>query len=298
VRYQKPLGVLLLLFGLAAVVLAGLKFWQGPRPIRLTVLNEMPITGINQRIEGGIGDAPRITVPETPPPGRTVHVNPQAAVDGDGSWDHPWNDLQESLCRLEPGDRLLVLAGKYPGPLWVGEACKDGTADRPIEVYFSDDATLLGRMVEETVEGAVLTLGRSMWHIGGAEIQPLKFGVGVAIGPDVRGVTVDAAHIYSGVGAGITVEPGSREITISRGHLHQLGSLEGRGNRNELGDGAGVQIAPGTHAVTVTDTKIHNIYGVPVQVLTPAEYGDPGLAPPVDLSIDDELFQEGQEKWW
>ncbi len=81
--------------------------------------------------------------------------------------------------------------------------------------------------------------------------------------------------------------------------MHQLGSFEGVGGRNEeAGDGAGVLIAPGTHAVTVTNTKIHNIYGVPVQVLTPAEYGDPSRAAPVDLSIDAELFQEDQEKWW
>lgn len=297
-RYQKPVGVVLLLFALAALAVAGLQYWQGRQTFKLTVLSEMPITGINPLPVAGLGDAPRITVPETPPAGRTLHVASGATAGGDGSWEHPWKDLQESLCRLEPGDRLLVLAGGYPGPLSVGEECQDGTPEKPIEVYLSDDAVLSGRATEGPGDGAVLTLARSWWRLGGAEIRPLGFKVGIRIGPDVEGVTVDAVHIYSGVGSGIAIEPGSVEITISRNHLHRLGSPEGRGGGSELADGIGIRIAPGTRAITVADTKIHNIFGDPVRVLAPADYGDPTLAPAANLSIDDELFQQDQAKWW
>ena len=226
---------------------------------------------------------------------------------GDGSFEHPWNDLQTALCVLEPGDRLLIMGGGYPGPFAIDGDCKDGTAEKPIEVYVADDALVGNLMSGDTVQGEVLRMARSYWHLAGMEIRPQRTLVGLVIGPDVHHVTIEAFHIYSGIGVGIAIEPGSEDIEIRRGHLHQLGTLEGRSrdkHRDADGnatapDGAGVRIAPGTRRISVANTKIHNIFGEPVEVIPPEKYAaDPTLPPAAELTIDDRFFSGEQEKWW
>src|SRR5262249_29655569 len=46
---------------------------------------------------------------------RTFFVSPGPTA-GDGTEEHPWNDLQAALRALSPGDRLRVRAGTY-GPI-------------------------------------------------------------------------------------------------------------------------------------------------------------------------------------
>jgi hypothetical protein len=226
---------------------------------------------------------------------------------GDGSFEHPWNDLQAALCVLEPGDRLLIMGGGYPGPFAIDGDCKDGTADKPIEVYVSDDALVGNLVTGDIVNEEVLRMARSHWLLAGMEIRPQRTLVGLVIGPDVHHVTIEGFHIYSGMGVGIAIEPGSEDIEIRRGHLHQLGTLEGRSRDKHRGtdadaiarNGAGVRIYPGTRRISVVDTKIHNIFGGSVEVILPEDYlADPTLPPAADLTIDDKRFSGEQEKWW
>lgn len=298
---RRKLGFVLVTVGVLAVGVAALEYWRSTHTgIKLTTVDRRPITGINpEPVEGVAGDAPRIKVPDTPPPGRTLHVSSAFRQSGDGSFEKPWNDLQAALCALEPGDRLLIMSGGYPGPFAVDENCRDGTAEKPIEVYVADDALMGNLMSGETVQKEVLRLARSHWRIAGIEIRPQRTLAGVVIGPDVHHVTIENAHIYSGLGTGIVIEPGSEDITVRESHLHQLGTLEGRSKGQEVGTGAGVRIAPGTRRIAVLDTKMHNILGPPVEVTPPEQYtADPTLPPATDVTIDDEKFAGEQRKWY
>src|SRR5262245_27759285 len=73
--------------------------------------------------------------PKFPAAKRTRFVSNEAPGPGDGSLEHPWKDLQQALCALEPGDRLVVASGIYTGSFRVAGACKSGTADAPIQLF-------------------------------------------------------------------------------------------------------------------------------------------------------------------
>jgi len=187
------------------------------------------------------------------------------------------------------------------GPIAVDGECKDGTPEKPIEVYMADDAVLENPIRgDEVIQKELLRLARSYWLLAGVEVHPLRTWVGVVIGPDVRHVTIEAAHIYGGLGVGIVIEPGSEDITITGSHLHKLGTLGGpRSQGDTSGEDAGIRIYPGTRRIAVLDTRIHNVLGAPVEVVPPEHYAaDPGLPPAAELTIDDRQFTSGQDKWW
>ncbi|HEX7138315.1 MAG TPA: hypothetical protein VF219_10725, partial [Vicinamibacterales bacterium] len=54
---------------------------------------------------------------------RLRYVAADAAPGGDGSAEHPWRDLQDALCQLVPGDRLLLTPAVYEGSFRIGPNC-------------------------------------------------------------------------------------------------------------------------------------------------------------------------------
>ena len=298
IQRQKFVGVVLLGIGITALVIAAFQFNASRSKAGIVPLDIRPIQGINPQADGP-GDAPRITVPGTPAPGQTHYVWARAKPHGDGSWKRPFNDLQESLCALQPGDRLLVMGTRYEGPFEIGKDCSDGTEAMPIEVYFADDALVHNPVVREATELPVLTIDRHWWVIAGIEIQPLWYLSGILVGPNARHIRIESAHIKSGLGRGIDISPGASDILIQDSHLHQLGTLEGRSGEWPKGQGAGVRIAPGTSRISVLGTQIHNVLGKPALVISPEEYASlPGLQPASDIVIEASGFQENQRKWW
>jgi len=299
---RKLLGIALVVSGFVALAMAALQYWrESPSAITLTPLASAPIETLNPVYKPGqLGDAPRIEVPETPPLGRTVYVSVQARQPGDGSFERPFNNLQESLCDLRPGDRLLVMAGRYPAPVRLDESCSNGTAEAPIEVYFSDDAVLAGPF-EAVADppSAVVFIARSHWLFGGMEVRPEHAPRGIVIASGSHHVTFRSIHVYSGVGSGVEILPGSEAIVIEGSHFHKLGSLGGRTVNETHGEHSGVRIFPGTRNIAVVDTKMHNILGPPVDVVPPEKYKENYmLAPSVGLTIDDAQFIRGQDEWW
>jgi hypothetical protein len=258
----------------------------------------------------------RLNLPERPALGRTLYVDAKGPPSGDGSSaERPLTDLQAVLCALEPGDRLVIWDGEFRGPFSIGDDCSDGTAEAPIEVYAAADAVLYGGPHSNE---PVLTVARAYWQLHDLMVVPLEsVGAGVVLRAPAKEIDLDSPHIRSGRGNGIEIHPGVEGVMVRAAHIHHMGIQEGGGSRNTLEEGgggkrgrgervdpattppgAGIRIYPATRRIQVVATEIRNIWGQPLEVVSPADI-DPELAPAAELEIDDSGFvKEQQEKWW
>ena len=291
------MGLLLLFASLYAVYVAYFRYQQENPQISIEILGEAPIKGINPSATSAIGDPPRIKVPEEPAIGRTLYVSARTGASGHGTFQQPLRNFQKVVCELQPGDRLLVMAGVYSGPFIIGKDCANGTPEAPIELFFADDAVFGGDEGSTASNNAVITIQRSHWHLAGVEIQPVRSLDGLVIGPGVDNVSVEGAHIYSGLGNGIKVGAGSKNITISRSHLHQLGTLEGRSNTWVHGKGAGILVESGTDGVVLRNNRIHNVLGEAIKIIT----NETTVAATNKVTaplLENNMLSEDQEKWY
>ncbi len=172
-------------------------------------------------------------------PRRVFYVSADAKVEGDGSETRPWKELQAALCRLEPGDRLVLLPGLYSGAVRIGESCKPGRADAPIQV-FGEEAFF------HAAEGAfALTVSRPFWHFYHMQMvldRPGAKGFAV-LGEDAHDIVFDRGHVYEGAGVAILLGSGSARVSISNSHVHQSG---------------GIRIEAGARDVELHHNKIHH----------------------------------------
>jgi hypothetical protein len=185
--------------------------------------------------------------PKFPEARRLRYVAADAGGAGDGSSEHPWKDLQEALCKLEPGDRLLLGAGIYSGSFRVGGACRSGTADAPIQV-FSRHAFL-----KPSGPGAVLTVERAYWQFWEVQIALLDSPSAgfVTSGPDAHHIAIDQSHIYEGKGPAVRLAAGSADVVLSNCHIHQS---------------TGVRIEGGVSGVTLVNNHIHHNRSASVRI--------------------------------
>ena len=205
--------------------------------------------------------------PNFPEARRLRYVASDASSPGDGSSEHPWKDLQEALCRLEPGDRLLLSAGIYAGSFRIGGACRDGTAQAPIQVY-SRHAFL-----KPAGAGDVLTVERSHWQFWEVQIALLDSPSAgfVTAGPRAHHIALDQSHIYEGKGPAVRLAAGTTDVVLSNCHIHQS---------------TGVRIERGSARITLVNNHVHHnrSSSVTVGATAPVDAADP--APPVrDLTI-------------
>jgi hypothetical protein len=178
--------------------------------------------------------------PKFPEAKRNRYVSADATTAGDGSAEHPWSNLQDALCRLEPGDRLLVASGIYAGSFRIGPGCQSGTAEAPIQV-FARHAFLKAA----PGGGDVLTIERAHWQLWEVQLALLDADVAglVISGPGAHDVEIDQSHIYEGEGPAVVVKAGSDRVTISNCHIHQS---------------KGVRIESGASHVTLRNDHIHH----------------------------------------
>jgi hypothetical protein len=197
-----------------------------------------------------------------PARGRTLYVKPRTEEPWQGSLEHPWNDLQAAFSELRPGDRLVLLPGRYEGPFTIDDPCADGTERAPIEVWGKVSAVLRVRS-----EAPVLTVKKAHWHLIGVEITPEKKGTAALViaGAGARGVRYDRGHARDGWNDGIIIGSGASAVTITGCHLHHFG--HDRFNR----DASVIVIEPGTRDITIERNNIHNMPGEPVKVVSPEE---------------------------
>lgn len=177
--------------------------------------------------------------PEFPEAKRLRYVAADGSGPGDGSLEHPWKDLQEALCKLEPGDRLLLSAGIYSGAFRIGGGCKSGTAQAPIQV-FSRHAFL-----KPSGPGDVLTVERAHWQFWEVQIALLDSPSAgfVTSGDDAHDIAIDQSHIYEGKGPAVRIAAGSANVVLSNCHIHQS---------------TGVRIEAGASSVTLVNNHIHH----------------------------------------
>jgi Right handed beta helix region len=189
-------------------------------------------------------------VAKMPEPRRTVSVE-------------PGSDLQQVLCALEPGDRLRVAKGTYPGGLLIDGRCRDGKPDRPIQVFFDREA-----VITPSGKAPALTIRRSHWHIAGPLLRLGDSGRdGIAV--ESSSVSLDAARISGGAGAGLRIARGASNVTISNC------ILSGRTAS------AGVEIENGASGVLLTNNRfrLHRAGSIRIGA-APA-----GVQPPRDIRL-------------
>lgn len=248
---------------------------QEPKVEAVQVAQGGPPPGV-VRGGGGPGRTHRDDVPpeiteyklSIPAPKRIVYVSSGAREEGDGSRAKPWMNLAAALTQLIPGDRLVMLPGRYRGPLVIGETCKDGTSEAPIQVFAEVDGVLHGRKAEPALE-----VRRAHWVFEGFEIIPGDGGgAGFATyGPGAHDITLHKSHLHNGFGDGVFIGPHSQRVTVANSHIHQFGPRGGgkkKAKRNGAG-GVGVRIAPGTREISVISNQIHHNRGEHVDVMTP-----------------------------
>ncbi len=209
----------------------------------------------------------------------TLHVARRAPAGGDGSRERPWNDLQAAFRSLSPGDRLLVGAGEYQGPLRIDASCRNGTAQAPIQVAF-EKATFSGSGGDP-----VLTAGRSFWRFEGfaADLAETE-GPAVAVeGPDARGIVFDRGRISGGAGAGARIGAGASDVVLANTSF----SRSGRGVP-PLG-AMGVSIEPGSSGVRLIGNRAFDRPSGAVRIGRSG--GAPGgPPPPKDVIVEGNTF--------
>ena len=79
-----------------------------------------------------------------PEPRRVFYVAPNGDDSAFGGSDEPWATLQTSLCKLRPGDRLVIRRGNYSGPIYIDDDCVDVPDGQFIDVVGESGAKLVG----------------------------------------------------------------------------------------------------------------------------------------------------------
>jgi len=182
------------------------------------------------------------------PARRTFYAAADAPAGGDGSETKPWKDVPKALCRLRPGDRLVLQPGVYSGRFVIAEGCADGSAGAPIQV-FGQEAFLHGGS-EKT---PLITVARAHWQLWDLELvlgEAASTGV-LVTGPGAHDVLLDDLHVYEGPGSAIRIEGGSSKVVVANGHIHQT---------------SGIVVAGAARDVTITRNKIHHNSGSAVTV--------------------------------
>lgn len=206
--------------------------------------------------------------PNFPRPRRTFYVDGEVRAGGDGSEANPWNDLQAALCRLEPGDRLVVQPRNYTGSFRIAGDCKDGTADAPIQLFAHDAFLLPGP------SGDVLTLERAHWQLWQVQIAQRERDIAglVITGPRAHHVEVEHSHISEGEGAAVRIGGGAGAVVVSNSHIHHSGGIRVEGSNVQLinnhihhNRSSAITIED-ARDVTITGNRIQNDHGPEVQV--------------------------------
>ncbi len=177
--------------------------------------------------------------PKFPEARRTRYVAADAARGGDGTNEKPWNDLQQALCGLEPGDRLVLAAGIYAGSFRVGGACRAGTPEAPIQVFARH------AFLKPAGPGDVLTVEKPHWQFWEVQIALLDSESAgfVTSGPEAHDIALDQSHVYEGKGPAVRLGAGSSRVTLSNCHIHQS---------------TGVRVDAGTSDVSLIGNHIHH----------------------------------------
>ena len=186
--------------------------------------------------------------------GRTFWVGAGRGT-GDGSRDAPWRDVASAVPALRGGDRLVLLPGRYRGPL----VLPDFDGEDPIQVVGARSPVF--RNPDDAEAPVIRIEGR--WHLIGVEIQPGASSTGIEIATDQE-VELRFLHINSGGRDGIVIGESARDVTILESHVHHVGGT----------DGAGIRIVEGARDLNLIRNKVHGTGGDPILLFAPGRFSE------------------------
>jgi len=237
----------------------------GPTP-PIAPAAEQPIPG--QPADDYSSDTVHTDVAGLPAAAGSTHYFPP-----DPGGDHTGPaSLQDALCQLTPGDRLVVRAGEHAGPVTIGPDCAAGEQGKPIEVYFEADA-----VITVASDVTALTLASDHWAFAGMEVEGGPFQSTLVVIDGARDLALRNCHIHGGNGDGVLIGPGSAGVSLQRCHLHHFGVyVDDLPDAPPRGQSAAIRIAPGTSDIAVTQAGIHNVLGQPIVVVAPEAWAASG----------------------
>lgn len=192
---------------------------------------------------------------DTPAPLAVRYVSPSGDDGNDGSEHAPWATVDRAVAGVEPGTKIVVLPGTYPG-FRVDRI--DGTEEAPIWIAGTEE----GRPV---FTGPV-RVERAHWILEGIEIasrDPDEFSFRFT-GEGAHDVVLRRSVIRDGAGrAGISVDLGASRIRIEENEIFGID----RGDE----DAHGIVVQPTVSDVAIVGNEIHDNSGDSVQCIGPGQ---------------------------
>jgi nitrous oxidase accessory protein NosD len=228
---------------------------------------------------------------EAPTPERVFYIAPGGDDEAFGGSDEPWGDLQTSLKKLRPGDRLILRAGSYTGPFFVDEGCQNASENRPIEIFGESGAKLLsGATASEAIGfwNPVLLINRAGWLLRNFQVDGGAFeSVGIQILEGGRQTRLRDLTVLNAGSAGVTLGPRLQDTAL---HNVVLRNARGAGG----GVGHGIVVLGGSRDLVLAANFIHHNSGDGIHVLgshvLPFEVGSIG-----NLAKTNGLLIEGND---
>ena len=221
-----------------------------------------------------------------PEPRRVFYVATNGDDSAFGGSEEPWASLQTSLCKLRPGDRLVIRKGTYSGPIYIDDDCTDVPPGQFIDVVGESGTKLVGApaLVDKGFWEPVLLINRSGWTVRGLQIDAApRAGVGVQVAAGGGNTTLRDLVIYGSGSAGLTIGPRADDVSA-----HNLVIRNGFATD---GVSHGVVVFGGCSRLALTENFIRNNTGDGVHLLgshvVPSELSFiENLAPSASIRIE------------
>jgi len=225
------------------------------------------------------------------------YVDNDASSDGDGSWDHPWNDINDHVGDLDPGDTMCV-RGDLVGSGQVyevdqiyldskGGAVRDGEPGSPITVRsYPDEKVILKNVGSDSI---VYFRGADYWIIEGFAMDNSgRSSRAVRFKYDANHNVLSNNEIYNGSGDAIATYSASNVgNVIENNHIHHFDAGDE--------DAHGIILGPGSDDTIIRGNVMHDCSGDGIQIYavddTPiSEYSK-------NVQIVDNIFYRGDLQW-
>lgn len=247
-----------------------------------------PVTGAvtTLGVDGTILVVPNVTPTPTPTPTPTWtkdwFVSPTGSDTANGAQATPFKTINRAMNAVNPGERVVVLAGTYREQLLIDSTRAAGTTARPIMLQGVDKPRILAPGTQ-----ALAVVSRANWIIDGFDFDAEnKVIPGLVYMGDTAGCVLRNNLIHGGQRSGVVVHAGGNNILIENNQIY--------GWWHDVNDAHGIIILWTAHHVTVRNNKISGNSGDSVQCEGPEPYGitDP---PGDNLMIEGNEFTNNKE---
>jgi hypothetical protein len=197
-------------------------------------------------------------------PERIFYVASGGDDEAFGGSEEPWADLQTSLKKLRPGDRLVLRSGSYTGPFFIDEGCQNASEARPIEIVGETGAKLVSGATSSEAIGfwnPVLLINRAGWVLRNFQVDGGDFeSVGIQVLEGGRQTLLRDLSVVNGGSAAITLGPRLQDTVLRNVVLRNTKGVGG-------GVGHGVVVLGGSSNLVLAANFIHHNSGDGIHVL-------------------------------